>query len=148
MFFLIRCVFWLWVVFSTIFAQSAADGGATQGAPAPKQSAAAQPVVHVAQAWLAAAAARVADKCAAAPETCLSVAAQFSKLAANREAAVPANAEPAMSLRPTLSDIHFENTPLPPRRPDFRPLGKAKPVLEKTGRREYLMDRARAEAAL
>jgi len=145
MFFLIRCVFWLWVVFSTIFAQTTADSGAPRHAPAPQAVAVAQPVVHAAQAWLAAAATRVADRCAAAPATCLSVAAQFTKLAVARDAPAPAAPLPAFALRPTLTDTRFDTVPLPPRRPNFSS-AKAKAALEKTTRREYLMDRARAEA--
>jgi hypothetical protein len=144
MFFLVRCVFWLWVVFSTIFAQTTADGGAPRHAPE-QPSAVAGPVVHAAQSWLSAAAARVASECAAKPAACLAVAAQFSKLAADRGAA-PVSPDPRFALRPTLTDVPGSNVPLPPRRPNFSFPLRMNSALEKAARREYLMDGARAEA--
>jgi hypothetical protein len=145
MFFLVRCVFWLWVVFSTIFAQTTADGRAPRHAPAAQPIAVAEPVVHAARSWLSAAAARVANECAAKPAACLAVAAQFSKLAADR-AAAPVSPAPAFALRPTLTDVPASNVPLPPRRPSFSFPLRMNSALEKAARREYLMDGARAEA--
>jgi hypothetical protein len=143
MFFLIRCVFWLWVVFSTIFAQPSSEH-ATSHAPQhvpPATAMASQPVGAGAQAWLERAATSVADRCATAPTTCLAVAAQLSRLAANIPAAVPARVEvPRMA--PEIA--HRVNVPLPPRRPQSF-AGMARPTLEKTARHEYLMDQQRAE---
>jgi hypothetical protein len=145
MFFLIRCVFWLWVVFSTIFSQTTTDGPALRRPQPPRPVAAIQPFTRTAQTWLEAAASRVADRCAASPRTCLAVAAQLSKLAADHEVAgaAPANRVIAKS-KPVASRL--TDIPLPPRRPSFIAAPKDARTLEKTARREYFMDQSRAEA--
>jgi hypothetical protein len=144
MFFLIRCVFWLWVVFSTIFAQPTATGVAPHR-PDVARAAASEPVGEIAQAWLGAAATRVADHCAAAPSACLAVASRLSKLALRHELAVPG--EPGLEAAPArLKPMpRFAAVPLPPRRPQTfaRTL---RPALVKTAPHEYLMDERRAEA--
>jgi hypothetical protein len=139
MFFLIRCVFWLWVVFSTIFAQPSGEHATPQSAPS---SAALQPNTSSAQAWLERAATRVAARCGSAPATCLAVAAQLSKLAGS---SVPGSAWPSAQVTQIVPDVsHVANVPLPPRRPqNFA--RTARPTLEKTARHEYLMDQERAE---
>jgi len=144
MFFLIRCVFWLWVVFSTIFAQPSANGTAPHRPDAARPVAVSEPVGEIAQAWLGAAATRVADHCAAAPSACLAVATQLSRLAIRRELAAPG--EPGLEAAPHLKPVpRFAAVPLPPRRPETF-ARTVRPALEKTARPEYLMDERRAEA--
>jgi hypothetical protein len=145
MFFLIRCVFWLWVVFSTIFAQPTANGTAPHRPDAVRPTAASEPVGEIAQAWLGAAATRVADHCAAAPSACLAIASQLSKLAIRHELAAPG--EPGLEAAPPHFKPmpHFAAVPLPPRRPQTF-ARTARPALEKTAPHEYLMDERRAEA--
>ncbi|WP_297299332.1 hypothetical protein [uncultured Methylovirgula sp.] len=145
MFFLIRCVFWLWVVFSTIFAQPSADGTAPHRPDHPRPVAAAEPVGQIAQAWLGAAASRVADHCAASPAACLAIATQLSKLALRQELADTTQTG-ATAEAPHLKPVpRFAAVPLPPRRPET--FGRtARPALEKTAGHEYLMDESRAEA--
>ncbi len=142
MFFLIRCVFWLWVVFSTIFAQPSSEHATYASPHARPAAAASQPIGSGAQAWLERAATSVADRCATAPATCLAMAAQLSRLAAsNIPVAKPSSAEVTLAA----PDIpHRVDVPLPPRRPrSFARM--ARPTLEKTARHEYLMDQLRAE---
>jgi hypothetical protein len=148
MFFLIRCVFWLWVVFSTIFAQDSTHGtSARRPMPPPQASAAAQSLAPVAASWLRGAAAQVADRCAAAPATCLAVASQLSRLAAHREHAPAPTALPAAAFVAPVQVAQRADVPLPPRRPNFTALGDSlQPKLEKTIRRAYLMNQSRAEA--
>jgi hypothetical protein len=148
MFFLIRCVFWLWVVFSTIFAQNSThDTLARQ--PAPHASASVQSITPVAEGWLRGAAAQVADRCVAAPATCLAVASQLSRLAAGREeSAAPPTVTPRSA---PVEASRRVDVPLPPRRPNFAAhfagLGESPPPkVEKTARRAYLMNQSRAEA--
>jgi hypothetical protein len=144
MFFLIRCVFWLWVVFSTIFAEDSTHGTSVRQPARPEASASVQSIAPVAESWLRGAAAQVADRCAAAPATCLAVASQLSRLAARQEHA------PASAVAPSAAPVQVArrvDVPLPPRRPDFTALGDGlQPKLEKTTRRAYLMNQSRAEA--
>lgn len=146
MFFLIRCVFWLWVVFSTIFAQPSGNGTALHRPDAARPAvASSEPVGEIAQAWLGAAATRVADHCAAAPSACLAIASRLSKLAIRHELSEPA--QPGLAAAsPHLKPMpRFAAVPLPPRRPE-RFARTARPALEKTAPHEYLMDERRAEA--
>ncbi len=146
MFFLIRCVFWLWVVFSTIFAQPSADDGVTRRPDPGRQPAAtAQPVAHLVEAWLGAATARVADRCMASPAACMAVAQQLSKLAASREAPPARSTVAKGGQLPSLA-AHQVDVPLPPRRPVSFAKMAVRPTLEKTARHEYLMGQDRAEA--
>jgi len=142
MFFLVRCVFWLWVVFSTIFAQPSGEH-ATPRAPQSAASATAlQPVASSAQAWLERAATRVAARCESDPATCLAVAAQLSKLAGS---SVPASSWSSAQVTQIAPDVpRIADVPLPPRRPQSF-ARTARPTLEKTARHEYLMDQERAE---
>lgn len=150
MFFLIRCVFWLWVVFSTIFAQDSTHGTSVRQPQPPQASAPAQSIAPVAEGWLRGAAAQVADRCAASPATCLAVASQLSRLAAGREERAPA---PMAAPRAAPVEVPRRvDVPLPPRRPNFPAHfaglgdGGVQPKLEKTARRAYLMNQSRAEA--
>ncbi|MEJ0052644.1 MAG: hypothetical protein WDN02_15830 [Methylovirgula sp.] len=142
MFFLIRCVFWLWVVFSTIFAQPSGEHGTPHASSSAPQAVALQPIASNAQAWLERAATRVADRCGSAPATCLAVAAQLSKLAGS---GIPASAWPSAQVTQITPEVpRNPDVPLPPRRPqNFA--RTARPTLEKTARHEYLMDQERAE---
>lgn len=147
MFFLIRCVFWLWVVFSTIFAQDSTHGTSARQPTPPQVSASAQSLAPVAVSWLRGAAAQVADRCAAAPATCLAVASQLSRLAAQRERAPVPTASPTAAFVAPVQVAQRADVPLPPRRPSFTALGEGlQPKLEKTIRRAYLMNQSRAEA--
>lgn len=141
MFFLIRCVFWLWVVFSTIFAQPSSEHAAPHASQSAAQvTAVARPIGSTAQAWLERAATSVADRCASAPATCFAMAAQLSRLASS---SIPVAAAPRAS-QIALDSPHPAAVPLPPRRPrSFA--GMARPTMEKTARHEYLMDQLRAE---
>jgi len=142
MFFLIRCVFWLWVVFSTIFAQPTA---APHRPDAARPAVASEAVGEIAQAWLGAAATRVADHCAAAPSACLAIANRLSKLAIRQELSDPAQPGPEAAPAHLKPMPRFAAVPLPPRRPE-RFARTARPALEKTAPHEYLMDERRAEA--
>lgn len=137
MFFLIRCVFWLWVVFSTIFSQTTPDSPASRAPEASRRAIAAQPLGQTAQAWLGTAANQVASRCAAAPATCLAIASRLSQLATSQERAT--------TDLPRLATPHDAAVPLPPRRPSLRAL-KDGSRLDKTARREYFMDQVHAEA--
>ncbi len=147
MFFLIRCVFWLWVVFSTIFAQDSTHGTSARQPTPPQASASAQSIAPVAANWLRGAAAQVADRCAAAPATCLAVASQLSQLAARQERVPVPTAAPSAAFVAPVQVARRVDVPLPPRRPNFTALGDdLQPKLEKTIRRAYLMNQSRAEA--
>jgi hypothetical protein len=143
MFFLIRCVFWLWVVFSTIFAQPSSEHAVTHRSTAvTSASASSLAPASGAQAWLERAATNVAGRCASAPATCLAVAAQLSRLAAGNLPQAEAQGADAPRVTPVLP--RRANVPLPPRRPQSL-ARMARPTLEKTARHEYLMDQQRAE---
>jgi hypothetical protein len=142
MFFLVRCVFWLWVVFSTIFAQPSSEHTTPRAPQSAPSATALQPVATSAQAWLERAATRVADRCESAPAACLAVAAQLSKLAGSN---VPASSWSNARITQIAPDVsRVVNVPLPPRRPQSF-ARTARPTLEKTARHEYLMDQERAE---
>jgi hypothetical protein len=142
MFFLVRCVFWLWVVFSTIFAQPSAEHAAPRAPQSAPSATALQPIASSAQAWLERAATRVADRCENAPATCLAVAAQLSKLAGGNVSAPSWSNAQVTQIAPGIPRV--VNVPLPPRRPQSF-ARTVRPTLEKTARHEYLMDQERAE---
>jgi hypothetical protein len=142
MFFLVRCVFWLWVVFSTIFAQPSSEHATPRAPQSTPPAAALQPIDSSAQAWLERAATRVADRCESAPATCLAVAAQLSKLAGSTLPASAWSSAQVTQIAPSVP--HLADVPLPPRRPQSF-ARTARPTLEKTARHEYLMDQERAE---
>lgn len=136
MFFLIRCVFWLSVVFSTIFSQhpvrhvpAAQAREETQASPRDKFS-------ELAQTWVGAALSAVkhsaTDRCAGTE--CLGRS-LLSAVYAPRERA---QAVPQLSA----------NVPLPPRRPQFAPERSVRVVLEKSAHAEYVHSGAAEEVAV
>jgi hypothetical protein len=121
MFFLIRCVFWLSVVFSTIFsAQSSAlrqhTGAETFKRPVPQVS-------ELAQNWIATLAfvKRQALKHCVETDCLPGQAAGHFLVSASRTVAQ--------------ADV-----PLPPHRPTFAPAKSQRPTLEKSSRAEYVME--------
>lgn len=135
MFFLIRCVFWLTIVFSTIFntdqrpavparpaeklqhVQSARQDSAAKGAFPQRLG---QRVQDWVTAAIEAAGSKAAGSCAAAPGGCVALAARLSDFARHysfdgsgaENNAAPAKAEAAQMASPPASAV-----PLPPLRP-------------------------------
>jgi len=139
MFFLIRCVFWLTVVYSTIFSQDpvrqepvAQEHSQTQAAPRDK-------IGELAQTWISAALSLVErkaiDRCATTPADCLARTAILSpgrRLLAGtptQQGPVQAQAVPQPAAQ----------VPLPPPRPKFAAEKSMRSGLEKSSRAEYVM---------
>lgn len=126
MFFLIRCAFWLTVVFVTIFSQE--PGRNTFAAPGYSQAQTAQRarIDALARAWTGAATLLIKREVAAECDNCLAKLAELSDRAYLASAAVKHAAEPRAR----------RFAPLPPRRPVFAALKR----LEKSARSEYVIE--------
>jgi hypothetical protein len=132
MFFLIRCVFWLWVVFSTIFSPDRREPPAPPQAQAQAQAQtierAKRGLADIAQTWIDAAASLLArqavDRCVAT--SCLQ----------------SPDAGHFLGVKPMLQAKAWgqANVPLPPRRPIFKVQKAGLAGLEKSSRAEYVTD--------
>lgn len=136
MFFLIRCVFWLTIVYMTIFSPDSPKS------PQPRSQQAARPLpsaaqtAELAQAWFSSAVAVIEDEaarqCAKTPAECIALAKHWSDMGDQRRV----DGAP----RVTQSPLTFAHVPLPPRRPHALTSEKAGPGgLEKSSREEYVM---------
>lgn len=136
MFFLVRCAFWLTIVFVTIFSTDQKPetlpqqtAGVTVAAPAkPEDMVVAQALSRSVRDWATGAIehfwSKAAGSCAAAPSECIGVAERLTEFAKQHpfkepESAEPAGglaAEPTAALRPSFPT----DVPLPPLRPQIR----------------------------
>lgn len=137
MFFLIRCVFWLTVVFTTIFSQDPSKPP-SQAQPAAQPAPPAAQVGALAQAWFSSAVSIAADqavrRCEKAPADCVVMAKRLPDMVASqRLARSAAQTEQASPSAPIFADV-----PLPPRRPHAPASEKTATGLEKSPRAEYL----------
>lgn len=135
MFFLIRCVFWLTVVFSTIFSQDP-----IRQAPVAQEYSQAQAVQRarvgeLAQTWFGAAVSLIGRQAVArcAKTDCLkpsdAAAGHVLAVGPTQQVSAQAQAEAAM--------------PVPPRRPVFAAQKMRRSGLEKSSRAEYVTEHAR-----
>ncbi len=133
MFFLIRCVFWLTVVFSTIFSQDSREPVAQEYSQA--QAAQRARIGELAQTWIGAAVSLIERQAAArcAKTDCLrpsdAVAGHFLAGGPVQQGWVQAQAEAAV--------------PLPPRRPAFAAQKTRRSGLEESSRAEYVIEHSR-----
>jgi|SRR5579862_5758706 len=135
MFFLIRCVFWLTIVYTTIFSPDSPKPESRPQQAAQKLPSAAQ-AGELAQAWFSSAVAVVEDEaarhCAKTPAECIAIAKRLSDIAADRHIL---RATPALAR----FSAPLVNVPLPPRRPRTLTSEKTARGLEKSSQEEYLM---------
>ncbi len=125
MFFLIRCVFWLSVVFSTIFS---AQSNPPQRGHAPTAERDIPPIGELTQTWFATAVS-FAEREALAH--CL----KTDRLQFSNRPAAPVFGSAA-------ERVAQANVPLPPRRPAFGAPKLQRAALENSPRSEYVMERA------
>jgi hypothetical protein len=118
MFFLIRCVFWLTVVFTTIFSPDPVPQKQPGQEQAVQRPPAASWIGQVMETWLGSALSFMDGKaghCHEAPGDCLAMAAELSNVAANQRFARALEQSPALPQ----AAPHLAQVPLPPRRPNI-----------------------------
>lgn len=148
MFFLIRCVFWLTVVFMHIFPQTP-----VRQEPAGREQAMQGPVASLrlgasTQTWLSSlttfAERKAAPQCSNAPADCIALAAALSNVATGQRVNSPASLSPSIQAPAQAVTRVAAQVPLPPRRPSlsasFGKLAHARSGLEKSPRAEYVSD--------
>jgi hypothetical protein len=135
MFFLIRCVFWLSVVFSTIFSPDYREPVAPGQAQAQALPSAEPRIGVLAQSWIGAAVSLIEREAVAhcVKTDCLkpadTAAGHFLAVAPAQRVSVPAQA--------------YASVPLPPRRPAFASQNVRRSGLEKSSRAEYVIEHSR-----
>lgn len=125
MFFLIRCVFWLSVVFSTIFS---AQPNPPQRGQAPTAERRVPPIGDLTRSWFGTAVSFVERE---ALEDCLKTG-----------CLQPAHRADRQILASTPQRVAQAEVPLPPHRPAFAAPKLPRPALENSSRPEYVMERS------
>ncbi|MFZ3178555.1 MAG: hypothetical protein WBF10_02880 [Methylovirgula sp.] len=126
MFFLIRCVFWLSVVFSTIFS---AQSAAPQRGQAQTAERAAPPIGDLTRSWFGTALSFVERE---ALEHCVKT-----------DCLRPSNRTDGRVASSAPQRMAQANVPLPPRRPAFAAPKSHRSTLENSSRAEYVMEHSR-----
>jgi len=145
MFFLLRCVFWLTVLFTAIFSQDPPRQRAQRQEQAIERPQAPWRIGELAQSWLnsvvSVVGSKVAGHCGNVPSDCVALAKELSDIAVSRRSAskeVPAEPIAAQAVPQV-----FAHVPLPPRRPRISVTAETATTeqsgLEKTLRGEYLI---------